>query len=93
MVAGESHEQIVSATQNLVDGEEMTMAKNWDQIASRWTRFSRDVKKKWGKRTDDEVIQVKSRREILAGKIQEKYGIAKEAANKRIDAWSAKLRG
>jgi len=71
----------------------MTMAKHWDEIAGRWTRFSRDVKKKWDRLTDDEVMQINGRREILAGKIQEKYGIAVEAANKQIDAWAAKLKG
>ena len=68
------------------------MAKNWNEIASRWTRFSRDVKKKWGKLTDDEVLQVNGRREILAEKIREKYGIAMEEANQQIDAWAAKLK-
>ncbi len=71
----------------------MTMAKNWDEIASRWTRFSRDVKKKWGELSDDEVMQVNGRREILAGKIHEKYGVAVEAANKQIDVWASKLKG
>jgi len=69
------------------------MAKNWNEIAGRWTRFSREVRKKWGELTEDEVMQVNGRREILAGKIQEKYGIAVEEANKQIDAWAAKLRG
>jgi len=69
------------------------MAKNWDEIASRWTRFSRDVKKEWGGLTDDEVMQVNGRRAILAGKIQEKYGIAVEEANTQIDAWASKLKG
>ena len=69
------------------------MAKNWDEISGRWTRFSRDVKKKWDKLTDDEVMQVNGRREILAGKIQERYGIAMEEANRQIDMWVAKLKG
>ena len=69
------------------------MAKSWDQISSRWTRFSRDVKKKWDKLTDDEVMLVNGRRETLTRKIQEKYGITLEEANKQIDAWLAKLRG
>jgi uncharacterized protein YjbJ (UPF0337 family) len=71
----------------------MTMAKNWNEIASRWTRFSRDVKKKWSELTDDEVMQVNGRREQLAGKIQEKYGIGKEEADKQIDEWVASLKG
>lgn len=69
------------------------MAKNWDEIAGRWTRFSRDVKKKWDKLTDDEVMRVNGRREILAEKIHEKYGIAVEEADRQIDAWAHKLRG
>ena len=71
----------------------MTMAKNWDEIASRWTRFSRDVKKKWNELTDDEVMQVNGRREILARKIQERYGMAEEEANTQIDVWAARLKG
>jgi uncharacterized protein YjbJ (UPF0337 family) len=71
----------------------MTMAKSWDQISSRWTRFSRDVKKKWGKLTDDEVMEVNGRRDNLAEKIQEKYDVTLETANKQIDAWAARLRG
>ena len=69
------------------------MAKQWDEIAGRWTRFSRDVKKKWDRLTDDEVMQINGRREILAGKIQEKYGITREKAeqeyNKRMDEYKA----
>jgi uncharacterized protein YjbJ (UPF0337 family) len=80
-------------TGSLGDGEEMTMAKTWDEIASRWTRFSRDVKKKWGELTDDEVMLINGRRESLTGRIQEKYGITLEEANNQIDAWAAKLRG
>jgi uncharacterized protein YjbJ (UPF0337 family) len=68
------------------------MAKNWNEIASRWTRFSRDVKKKWSKLTDDEVMQINGRREILTGKIQEKYGIDLEEADQQIEEWLAKLR-
>jgi uncharacterized protein YjbJ (UPF0337 family) len=69
------------------------MAKSWDQISSRWTRFSRDVKKKWSELTDDEVMEVNGRRDNLAEKIQEKYDVTLEAANKQIDAWAARLRG
>jgi uncharacterized protein YjbJ (UPF0337 family) len=68
------------------------MAKSWDQISSRWTRFSRDVKKKWSELTDDEVMEVNGRRDNLAEKIQEKYDVSLDEANKQIDVWLAKLR-
>lgn len=73
--------------------EEMTVTKNWNEIASRWTRFSRDIKKNWGDLTDDDIMQINGRREILAAKIHEKYGVAVEEANKQIDAWAGKLKG
>jgi uncharacterized protein YjbJ (UPF0337 family) len=69
------------------------MAKKWDEIASRWTRFSREVKKKWSELSDDEVMEVNGRREMLAEKIQERYGIAEVEANKQIDQWVSKLKG
>ena len=42
--------------------------------------------------TDDELLEVNGNRDILAGKIQEKYGIAKEHANKQIDKWADGLK-
>ena len=33
------------------------------------------------------VTQAAGRREELAGKIQERYGVAKDAAQKQVDEW------
>jgi uncharacterized protein YjbJ (UPF0337 family) len=52
-----------------------------------------EAKKKWSALTNDELQQVDGNRDILAGKIQEKYGIVKEDLNKQIDEWVAKLKG
>lgn len=71
----------------------MTQTNNhWDQISGKWKQFSGEIKKQWGQLTDDELMEINGRRDILAGKIQEKYGIAKEAANKQIDEWANKLK-
>jgi uncharacterized protein YjbJ (UPF0337 family) len=70
----------------------MSQTNQWEQVAGKWKQFSGEVKKQWGQLTDDELMQVNGSREILAGKIQEKYGIAKEAANKQIDDWANKLK-
>lgn len=69
------------------------MPKNWNEIASRWTRFSRDVKKQWGELTDEEIMYVNGRRENLAGKIQQTYGITLEEADRQIDEWASKVKG
>ena len=60
---------------------------NWDQVKGNWKQFRGTVKVKWGKLTDDEVDQIAGRRDILLGKIQEKYGIAKEEAEKQVKDW------
>ena len=70
----------------------MAKSSNWDKVGGQWKQFAGDVKQKWGKLTDDELLQVNGNREILAGKIQEKYGIAKDEANKQIDEWADKLK-
>jgi len=60
---------------------------NWDQVKGNWKQFSGTVKVKWGKLTDDELDQIAGRRDILLGKIQERYGIAKEEAEKQVTDW------
>ena len=70
----------------------MDHTTNWEQIAGKWKQVKGETKKKWGKLTDDEIMQVEGNRDILAGKLQEKYGIAKEDVNKQIDEWAAKLK-
>ena len=69
----------------------MAHIRNWEQVAGKWKQFSGQVKKKWGNLSDDELMQVNGRREVLVGKIQEKYGVAREEANKQIDEWTSKL--
>lgn len=46
----------------------------------------------WGKLTDDDLDVIAGRREQLAGKLQERYGIARDEAEKQIDAWSGSAR-
>lgn len=64
----------------------------WDQIAGGWKQVRGEVRKQWGKLTDDDLEVIKGQREKLAGKIQERYGMAKEDANRQIDEWANKLK-
>jgi uncharacterized protein YjbJ (UPF0337 family) len=58
---------------------------NWDQIEGKWKQASGKVREKWGKLTDDDLATIHGRRDQLVGKIQERYGLAKEAAEKEVD--------
>jgi uncharacterized protein YjbJ (UPF0337 family) len=47
----------------------------------------RKIKEKWGQLTDDDLTQIDGKRDQLEGKIQERYGLAKDRASKDIDDW------
>jgi len=64
---------------------------NWDQIKGNWKQVTGKVKQKWGKLTDDDLTAVAGMRDQLAGKLQERYGYAKERAEKELDEFSRTL--
>jgi len=65
---------------------------NWDQIEGNWKQYTGAVKAKWGKLTDDDLTVIAGKRTELAGKIQERYGIAKAQAHRELDEFSKELK-
>ena len=63
---------------------------NWDRIQGDWKQLTGQVKEQWGKLTDDDFAVVAGRRDQLAGKIQERYGVAKDEADRQITEWQRK---
>lgn len=61
---------------------------NNDILKGKWNQYKGEAKKKWGELTDDELDQINGERDIIVGKIQEKYGRTKEEAEKEFDDWS-----
>ena len=60
---------------------------NWRQVEGNWMDFQGKVLKQWSKLTNDDLNQVKGRRDALSGKLQERYHIAREAAEQQIENW------
>jgi uncharacterized protein YjbJ (UPF0337 family) len=60
---------------------------NWDQIEGKWKQMSGSLKQQWGKLTDDDLDVIAGQRNKLVGKLQERYGYAKEDAQKKADEW------
>ena len=58
---------------------------NRDQVEGNWKQMVGQIKEKWGRLTDDDITQANGRTELLAGKLQERYGIAKEEAEKQLN--------
>jgi len=49
------------------------------------------VKEKWGKVTDDDLTTIAGKRDQFAGKLQERYGYAKEQAERELDDFARAL--
>ncbi|MAU97400.1 MAG: hypothetical protein CMP81_16195 [Fulvimarina sp.] len=60
---------------------------NWDQIQGQWKQYKGSAKQQWGKLTDDDMDRIDGNKDILAGRLQEQYGIEKEEAERQIDDW------
>jgi len=61
---------------------------NWEQAKGQWNQFKGSVRKQWGKLTDDDVEVVGGDYQRLVGKIQERYGISKEEAERQVSSWN-----
>jgi len=60
---------------------------NWDRIEGNWKQFRGRAQQQWGKLTNDDLDVVEGRRQELVGKIQERYGLAKDQAEQQVDTW------
>jgi uncharacterized protein YjbJ (UPF0337 family) len=61
---------------------------NWDQIEGKWKQMKGSVKQQWGKLTDDDLTRISGKKDELVGRIQERYGITREEAQRQADLWS-----
>jgi uncharacterized protein YjbJ (UPF0337 family) len=60
---------------------------NWDIIEGKWNQLKGDVKTRWAKLTDEDLTTVSAKRDKLVGKIQERYGVMRDDAEKQVDEW------
>lgn len=65
---------------------------NWDQLAGQWKQVKGSAKQRWGKLTDDDLMRIDGSKDKLVGVLQERYGIAREEAEKQSDEWYRTLK-
>jgi len=63
----------------------------WNQIEGNWKQFMGRARQQWGKLTDDDMEKIAGKRTELSGRLQERYGIKKEEADRQIDEWMGKI--
>jgi uncharacterized protein YjbJ (UPF0337 family) len=64
---------------------------NWDQVQGKWKQLKGQAKTRWGKLTDDDLDVIAGERDQLVGRIQERYGIAKDQAQREVEDWNKTL--
>jgi uncharacterized protein YjbJ (UPF0337 family) len=60
---------------------------DWNRVEGNWKQIKGKVKEKWGKLTDDDLDVINGSREHLEGKLQQRYGYAKDQIRKDVNDW------
>jgi uncharacterized protein YjbJ (UPF0337 family) len=66
-------------------------AMNWTQIEGRWHTLAGQLKSQWAKLTDDDLANAAGKKDQLVGRLQERYGLVKDEAERQLDKWLEKL--
>jgi uncharacterized protein YjbJ (UPF0337 family) len=66
---------------------------NKDTFQGKWTQFKGELKRQWGKFTDDDLMQIEGDYEKFLGKVQKRYGDQKDAVVKWADTWHEETKG
>lgn len=65
---------------------------NWDLIRGKWKELKGRAKASWGRLTHQDLQVIAGRRDQLIGKVQQLYGLARNAAEKEVDAFGRRLK-
>ena len=60
---------------------------NWELVEGKWDRLISSAKDNWSKLTEDDLREIRGKREQLTIRIQEIYGITKREADKQVWDW------
>ena len=58
---------------------------NPEILKGRWNQLKGDIRARFGKLTDDDMMQIQGHAEKFIGKLQERYGYKREQAEKELN--------
>jgi uncharacterized protein YjbJ (UPF0337 family) len=64
---------------------------NADRIKGKWKQLAGRMKSEWCKLTDDDLAYAEGHRDYLVGKLQERYGMARDVADTRVREFEQQL--
>lgn len=63
------------------------VALNEPWLKGKWNEFKGKIKEEWGDLTDDDLDRAEGNRDQVVGAIQQRYGLAKEEAERKVEKW------
>jgi uncharacterized protein YjbJ (UPF0337 family) len=60
---------------------------NWDRVEGSWKELRGHIKEQWGKLTDDDIDVIAGKQDQLIGKLQQRYGMARDEADRSVREW------
>ena len=60
---------------------------NADTFKGKWGQLKGELKRKWGKFTDDDLMHIEGSYDKFLGKVQERYGMEKDEITGWVDKW------
>lgn len=64
---------------------------NWNRVEGNWKQLRGKIRAKWGKLTDNDLDVAAGKREVLVGKIQERYGHKRDQVENELDSFIARI--
>lgn len=61
---------------------------NWTSIQGNWNQYKGQIKEKWGKLTDDDLMRIGGSRDQLIGILQQRYGMAKDRVEEQVEEFT-----
>jgi uncharacterized protein YjbJ (UPF0337 family) len=68
-----------------ISNHEKENPMNWEQIEGQWRQAKGKLRQKWGKLTDDDLDVISGKKDVLIGRLQERYGMKKDEAERDVD--------
>lgn len=78
---------VVPATASAPAERDVLLVMNEDQFEGKWKQFKGELKRQWGKFTDDDLLQIQGSHEKFVGKLLERYGNQKEDVKRWTEEW------
>ena len=60
---------------------------NADVLKGKWMQIKGEALRQWGRLTNDDLDQIEGNAEKMVGKLQERYGYARDEAEREVDGF------